>query len=396
MSPHNAAARPPVAAARRIVLKLGTRVLTQPDGRIALSRLFSVVETAGSLVAEGREVLLVSSGAVGLGRDALGLQEVPDSLEERQACAAVGQSRLMSLYQEGFSHVGLLSAQVLLTQGDFEHRLRYLNLRSTLTTLLRRRVVPVINENDAVSTEELAYLEGARRKVFGDNDRLSALVAAKLGAELLVLLTDVPGVFEDDPRSHPGAALLSQLEDPEGHSHRAGGPGSRASRGGMRSKLEAAALTRRSGCHTVIASGLDPEVLRRILAGEEVGTWIPAQGGLDARRRWIAFASAPRGILHLDAGAVSALRTQGASLLAAGVRRVEGEFKPGDTVDLVGPEREHVGRGVISCGSKAARAWCAGLRPEGSRNHPLIRRDDLVMDEVGNPALQGENSDEPP
>ncbi len=193
-------ARPALADADRIVIKLGTRVLTHDDGRIALSRLYGVVEAAAELLARDRDVLIVSSGAVGLGREALGFEVTPDDLEERQACAAVGQGRLMGLYDAGFGRLGRLCAQVLLTQGDFDDRIRYLNLRSTLETLLRRGVVPVINENDAVSTEELALASGERRRVFGDNDRLSALVASELDADLLILLTDVDGVFERDRR----------------------------------------------------------------------------------------------------------------------------------------------------------------------------------------------------
>ena len=208
--------RPPVAAARRIVIKLGTRVLTRDDGRLSLSRLAAVVETAAAAHDEGREILVVSSGAVGLGREILELDEIPTDLALRQACAAVGQSRLMALYQDAFAQFGLICGQVLLTQGDFDDRGRYLNLRRTLSGLLERGVVPIINENDAVATEELVLLERGRRPVFGDNDRLSALLASKLHADLLVLLTDVEGFFDKDPRRHADARLLSRTETPEG------------------------------------------------------------------------------------------------------------------------------------------------------------------------------------
>jgi glutamate 5-kinase len=376
----HAPARPEVAAARRVVLKLGTRVLTHADGSLALTRLFAVVEAAAGLRRVGREVLLVSSGAVGLGRDALGLGRVPDELSERQACAAVGQTRLMGLYDSGFSRLGLVCGQVLLSQGDFDDRLRYLNLRGTLTTLLRRGVVPVINENDAVSTDELAFVEGERRRIFGDNDRLSALVAVKLDAELLVLLTDVPGVYDRDPPDHEDARLLTRVDDPDSLGPVPASPGSAVSRGGMRSKIEAVTVAARGGCQAVIATGMDATALPRVLAGGEVGTWFPARGGLDARRRWIAFAVAPRGTLQLDDGAVEAVRRRGASLLAAGVARVEGEFKRGDVVELRGPGGELVGRGIVHCDAAGARAWCGGQPPAGVRNHhALVHRDHMTL-----------------
>jgi glutamate 5-kinase len=376
-----AVARPQLAATRRLVLKLGTRVLTHDDGRLALARLFAVVERAAALRAAGKEVLLVSSGAVGLGRDALGLARIPDELNERQACAAVGQTRLMGLYDGGFARLGQVCGQVLLNQSDFDDRLRYLNLRSTLTTLLRRGVIPVINENDAVSTEELAFVAGERQRIFGDNDRLSALVAAKLGADLLVLLTDVPGLYDRDPRTHPDPRLLERVDDADALGPVPASPGSELGRGGMRSKVEAAALAARSGCHAVIATGMDASVLSRVVAGEAVGTWFPARGGLGARRRWIAFAVAPRGVLHLDAGAVAAVRHRGASLLAAGVTRVEGSFKQGDVVELRGPGGEAVGRGMVYCDAGEAEAWAAGRPPAGARNHhALVHRDHLVLE----------------
>ncbi|MCO5165426.1 MAG: glutamate 5-kinase [Planctomycetes bacterium] len=374
--------RPPVAQARRVVLKVGTRVLTHDTGRVALARLFAVVEAAAALRHEGREALIVSSGAVGLGRDALGLGETPVDLAERQACAAVGQTRLMGLYHEGFARLGLVCGQVLLTQSDFDDRLRYLNLRTTLETLLRRGVVPVINENDAVATEELALLEGEGRPVFGDNDKLSALVATKLGAELLVLLTDVEGVYDRDPRGDPGARLLARVDDADEALALAGGPGSAVSRGGMRSKVEAAAIAQRGGCHAVIASGRRQHAIDEAVRGAGTGTWFPAGEGLPARQRWIAFAAAPRGTLHLDPGAVEAVRGRGASLLPRGVVRIEGEFRRGDVVVLRGPGGDVVGRGMAHVDAAAARRWLEGERPEGLRSrHALVHRDHLVLED---------------
>ncbi|MGE0709183.1 MAG: glutamate 5-kinase [Planctomycetota bacterium] len=377
--------RPELAAARRIVVKLGTRVLTHDDGQLALGRLFGLVEGLARLRRAGREVLVVSSGAVGLGKDALGLSEPPRELALRQACAAVGQTRLMGLYEQGFGRLGLTCAQVLLTQGDFAHRLRYLNLRTTLTRLLELGVVPVINENDAVSTEELAFVGaggGSGRAVFGDNDRLSALVAQKLGADLLVLLTDVEGLYARDPRLDPAAPLLSRVDDPDALAGVVAGAGSNAGRGGMSSKVEAASIAARAGCHAVIASGRGAGVVEAVAQGEERGTWFPARAGLPARRRWIAFASAARGALHLDAGAVRALRERNASLLAAGVARVEGEFEAGCVVELRGPDGALLGRGLSSCDAAEARAWRQGAAPEWARSRDaLVDRAHLVLED---------------
>ncbi|MEM7050364.1 MAG: glutamate 5-kinase [Acidobacteriota bacterium] len=373
--------RPTVARSRRTVIKLGTRVLTDDDGRLVQSRLLAVAEAVATLLDRGTDVLLVSSGAVGLGKDMLGLEYVPEELKERQACAAVGQSRLMSLWREGFAHLGHTCGQVLLTQSDFQDRPRYLNLRNTLNTLLRWGVIPVINENDAVSTEELAFLAGARRRVFGDNDKLSALVATDLDADLLVLLTDVAGVFERDPRRDPEAPLLACIDDPERLTAEAGDSGSEIGRGGMRSKVEAATIASRGGCDAVIASGKDLMALPKVLRGESEGTWFPARPGLAARRRWIAFAVAPRGILRLDPGAIDAVRHRGASLLAAGVHAVEGAFERGDVVELRAADDSLIGRGMVFCDARTARRWCAGDPPDGIRNHDaLIHRRHLALE----------------
>jgi glutamate 5-kinase len=370
-------ARPSVSSAQRVVVKLGTRVLTHDDGRLALSRLVGIVEEIAKACKEGRQVLIVSSGAVGLGCDALSIS-VPRELPLRQACAAIGQARLMRLYQDGFQHFGLLCAQVLLSEGDFHHRERYLNLREALTALLRKGVVPIINENDVVSTAELALGEGGR-SIFGDNDRLSALVGSKLGADLLVLLTDVEGVYDKDPSKHPTARLLHRLE--QDRQVEAGGSGSGAGRGGMESKLAAAKVASKGGCQVVIASGRHPGALGRVLTGEEAGTWLPAGRGLSAHQRWIAFATAPKGSFCIDGGAVEALQLRGASLLAAGVSKVSGDFQTGDIVEIRGPRGEAIGRGMVSCDGQAAREWARGVAPDGVRSHDaLVHRDRLVLE----------------
>lgn len=374
-----AAARRELGAVRRVVVKLGTRVLTGPQTEPG-DKLADLAQTLAALPGAGREVLIVSSGAVGLGSKLLGFDSVPTELGERQACAAIGQTRLMALYEQAFARHGRRCAQVLLTQDDFADRVRYLNLRTTLTTLLRHGVVPVINENDAVSTEELAYSESSPQRVFGDNDKLSALVAAKLDAGLLVLLTDVRGVYDRDPGGGDGARLITEIDDLDAidTEGRKRGPG----RGGMASKLEAASIAARAGCHAVIASGIEPGVLQKVLDGDAEGTWVRASGRLTARRRWIAFAVAPRGTLYLDEGCVRAVRERGASVLAAGVTRCDGDFAKGDVVQLADAAGHVFGRGIVFCNAATTRAWSGGARPQGVRNHDaLVHRDHLVLED---------------
>lgn len=372
-----------MAGAKKVVVKVGTRVLTQPDGRLALTRLYSLVETIARLKEENREVLLVSSGAVGLGRDALGLSKTPSDVAERQACAAIGQSRLMELYGDGFDRMGLVAAQVLLTEDDFDNRERYLNLGTTLNALLKHGAIPIINENDVVSTVELAMRERAGRKVFGDNDRLSALVACELGCELLVLLTDVDGVFERDPRSDPDAKLISCVDDLDGGMAELTGSGSDAGRGGMRSKFDAARIAARFGCHAVIASGVRHEVVARVLAGAHEGTWFPATGNMSARHRWIAFASRPRGVIHVDDGAVEAVVERNGSLLAAGITRIEGNFVRGDVVEVRGPSGTLVARGLIRVDADRYLEWRGGASEEELRSFSAVVRSNqlVVMEE---------------
>ncbi|MHC4391269.1 MAG: glutamate 5-kinase [Planctomycetota bacterium] len=373
--------REAVHQAKRVVIKVGTRVITHDHGGLALTRLFRVVEAAADLRRNGREVLIVSSGAVGLGRASLGLERPPRSLNFHQACAAIGQSRLMALYEHGFQRLGLTAAQVLLTQHDMADRARYLNLRGALEALLHHGVVPIINENDVVATGD-EYGDGVFHPVFGDNDGLSALVATKLGAHLLVLLTDVEGVYDGDPRTQPEAGLLRTIASAEDLSAiEVGGP-SAAGRGGMQAKIAAARLAARGGCHAVIASGRDLGAIAGVLAGKPVGTWFPAEEGMGAQKRWLAFASERKGVLHIDDGAAQALLRRGASLLAAGVEKVEGGFAAGEVVELRGPDGVVLGRGIVSVDAESARRWSEGEAPEGVRSHhALVHRDRLVLGE---------------
>ena len=368
-----------IADARRVVIKLGTRAVSDPDGGLDQQRLASLVGVMAATHRDNREVLLVSSGAVGLGAHQLEMALPVRSLVNRQAAAAVGQSQLMAMYAEQFGAHGVDVGQVLVAAGDFDDRARYLNIRNTLLRLLKHQVVPIINENDAVSIAELQMVDQHSR-VFGDNDRLSAILASKLGADLLVLLTDVPGLFDRDPNEDPDAQIVAQVDE-EWSGFEMSAHKSELSRGGMQTKVEAAHIAVRSGCHAVIASGLDEQALPRVLAGEEEGTWFVAQTGLSARRRWVAWGTPARGSLVLDDGAVRALRKGRASLLAAGVTTMVGSFERGAVVELKDLTGAVIGRGMISCDATAARDWIDGRPPIDARNHDaLVHRDHLVLE----------------
>ncbi len=371
--------RPAISEARRIVVKLGTRVLTDKDGYLASARVGALVATAAAIRQSGREVMLVSSGALALGCKVLGYEIPPNRPDLRRACAAVGQTQLTALYEHRLSLHGLVGAQVLVSESDFDDRDRNLKLRRTLDALLQRGVVPIVNENDAIAAADLPSVDGTHRPVFGENDRLAALVSSAVKADLLVLLTNVSGVFDANPLENPEAKLLTTIEDSSVLSA-CTGAGSLVSRGGMRCKVEAALIASSGGCHAVIASGVDPGVFSHLMAGEDVGTWFPAQGNLDSRDRWIAYSTAIRGVLHLDAGAVRALRERNASLLAKGLVAVDGEFGPGDVVELRGPGRELVGRGLIRFSAAGVDRWRQGKAPaEAAGQSTLIRRNFIVL-----------------
>ncbi len=324
---------------KRLVVKVGTAVLSRPEGGLNRARIRSLAEELAALKKQGHAVLLVSSGAIGAGMDRFGWKTRPTALADKQAAAAVGQVALMEAYEEAFAPHGIPVAQMLLSRTDLEDRERYLNARNTLSALLERDVLPVINENDTVATEEIR---------FGDNDALAALVAVKMSAQKLFLLTDVDGLLTGtgaDARLLPEVFRIT----PDIEALAGGGPGSRKSVGGMKSKLQAARLAMASGVEVWIASGKRAGAVRDILEGRGVGTRFQAQsGGLSARRRWIAFGRRVRGALVLDAGAVAAIVQGKRSLLPSGVVRVEGSFEAGDTVRLLSPAGAEVGRGLAS------------------------------------------------
>lgn len=347
---------------QRVVVKVGTGVVSLPDGRLALGRIGALVEQVGAVMDTGVQVVLVSSGAVGLGAARLGIGRV--DIVDRQAAAAVGQGSLLGLYDELFRRHGRTVAQVLLTEADFHHRTHYLNLAAALERLLELGALPIVNENDVVSTVELA-LTG---QVFGDNDRLAALVASSLGADLLVLLSDVDGVYTAPPGS-PGAERLKTF-DPATPIELGGT--SAGGRGGMTSKIAAAQIASRSGVRTVIASGCVPGTLQQVVAGQDVGTTFVAQPGMNRRRQWIAFATVPKGTLEVNAGAREALLQRNASLLAPGLVRAEGTFDAGAVVRLC-TDGVEFGRGIVGVASAAITPGSRGI---------LVHRDDIALLEL--------------
>jgi glutamate 5-kinase len=394
--------RSSLADAHRIVIKLGTHVVTRDGATLAVDRLMDLVDSVARLRKAGRDVLLVSSGAVSMGMRALGLKERPRSLGLRQACAAVGQGHLMHVYAGAFAERGVTAAQVLLTEQDLGDRDRALCVRTTLMRLLELGAVPILNENDSVSVRELvehqrSQMDGDAEAgpgkagnggapVFGDNDGLSALVAVALDADLLVLLTNVDGLLTANPAVDPTAQRVSELQAiDEAALARALGGGSAGGTGGMASKLEAARLCVAEGTAAVIANGTVPGILDRVLAGEDVGTFVRTPERRPRRMQHIAVSGRKQGALVINDGALRALVERKASLLPIGVTAVEGEFQKGDVIEIRdGSGRVH-GRGLVNYDADACRKL-AGRHSDdiddvlGYRGYDaLVTRDNLVM-----------------
>lgn len=324
---------------RRVVVKIGSNVISNGEG-LLLPRIETLCQEVSHLRAQGAEVILVSSGAVSAGKGVLGISGRPQTIPLKQAAAAIGQPRLMRAYKEFFQVHGYLAAQVLLTRDDLANRRRYLNARNTLLTLLEFGVIPIINENDTVVVEEIR---------FGDNDNLSAMVSSLLEADLLVILSDVDGLFDRNPVQYPGAQLISLVERvTDDIEAMAGGEGSVRGTGGMATKLKAARRASLNGIGTLIVNGAAPDILARALAGEEVGTYfLPARDRMAAKKHWIAFTKKPRGKIFVDEGARRALVEGGKSLLPSGIQGVEGRFERGDSVRLCDTDGQEFGKGVI-------------------------------------------------
>jgi glutamate 5-kinase len=355
--------RESLIGATRIVVKLGTGILTDSRKRPDEARMKRLVgQLAGQRLA-GKQVVVVTSGAVGAGMGALGHDKRPADLAELQACAAIGQSKLMAIYERLFAEHGLTIAQVLLTHDDLQHHERHLNARNTLVTLLARGIVPIINENDAVSFTEIK---------FGDNDKLSALLACLLPADLLVILTTVDGVIENF--GEPGARVISVIEEIDGRIEAmAGGTNSATAVGGMTSKIQAAKIAGRAGIPLLIASGEKKNALANIVAGADEGTlFVPKANKLKGRKRWIAFFHTAPGAIYVDDGCRTALREKGRSLLAPGILRREGTFAAGEVVRVCDKNGTEFARGIARFGADA-------VGPRLAPEPEVINRNDLVL-----------------
>jgi glutamate 5-kinase len=367
-----------IADAGRIVVKVGSALVTNDGRGLDHARLARWAEQIAAISKLGKEVVLVSSGAIAEGIKRLGWTKRPHALNELQAAAAVGQMGLVEAYERGFRAHGLQTAQVLLTHADLADRERYLNARSTLRTLLALKVIPIINENDTVTTDEIKV---------GDNDTLGALVANLIEADALIILTDQPGLYTADPRKHPDAEFVHEAVagDPKLEAM-AGGAGTGIGTGGMLTKILAAKRAARSGAHTVIASGREDQVLERLAKGEAIGSQLLAhQEPLAARRQWLADHLQVRGKLVLDPGAVQALAGQGKSLLPIGVVEVLGEFQRGEVVGCVDGDGRDIARGLVNYSAEEARKIVRKQTAEiegilGYLEEPeLIHRDNLAL-----------------
>jgi glutamate 5-kinase len=367
----------PLATAKRLVVKIGSALLVEDEsGDIRRKWLEALCDDVAALRQGGTEVLLVSSGAIAVGRRRLELASGALKLEEKQAAAATGQIRLAHAYQEALARHGITCAQVLLTLGDTEERRRHLNARSTLNTLLKLDAVPVINENDTVATSEIR---------FGDNDRLAARVAAMISADTLVLLSDIDGLYSADPRKDPAALFIAEIDEVSAEIDAMAGeapPG--YSSGGMVTKLAAARIAMAAGCRMAIADGRRLNPLQAVMDGAKCSWFLPTAEPKTARKRWIAGTLKPMGRITVDAGALNALQS-GRSLLPAGVVAVEGKFERGDAVTVVDPEGNEVARGLSAYNARDARAIMGHKSREiadllGYRGRDeMIHRDDLVL-----------------
>jgi len=376
------AEREKLRAARRLVIKVGTATVTGAEGELCLERVEPIVRSIAGLMKAGRQVVLVSSGAVGLGRGWLGLHRSRlDDLVTKQACAAVGQSLLMDAYKNLFSRWDVKVAQVLLTEEDFTNWRRYSNLHQTMEKLIGFGVLPIVNENDTISTAELeSVAAGSRTAAFSDNDRLAALVMSGLEADALVLLTNVDGLLRES--GNGSAEVISLVEEMTPELKALGAGPSASGRGGMRTKLEAAEIAMNCGGTAVIANGNSPDTLDRIFAGEKVGTaFLPARR-MRGKRRWIAYAADVRGRVVVDAGAHRAITQGKASLLASGIVRVENHFAPMDVVSIVDSEGHEFARGIANCASEEAEKSSGkkGSRGRDAAPSPvLVTRDNIVL-----------------
>ncbi len=371
------ACREALAACRRVVIKLGSALLTSPETGLARQRIAAIANEIHGLLDRGVEVILVSSGAVAEGCVRLGMKRRPDALADLQAAAAIGQVGLMSAYEQVFATQDRHPAMILLTHDDFAHRERYLNARSTLNRLLELGVIPVINENDTVATDEIR---------FGDNDTLAGLVTTLVQADLLILLTDADGLYDADPRLQQNVSMVHFAAAHDRSLDSMAGDGGAFGRGGMVTKLAAARLAADAGAQTLIAPGRTDHIIGRLMAGERIGTMLVATvAPRDARKRWIAGQQKSKGYVVLDAGAAAAIAHGGGSLLCVGVKSVGGHFQRGDVIRLDDEAGRAIGQGLVNYSSTEAMKLVGAPTRDiagrlGYANEPeLVHRDNLVV-----------------
>jgi len=342
--------------AKRIVVKLGTNVLRNDEGYVSLPRIYSFIEDMANLVIAGKEVILITSGAVGLGKKRLNLEDTQGTAL-KQACAAIGQGKLMALYEDGFETYGLVAAQILLTEDDFSVRERYLSLRTTLNKLLELGAIPVINQNDTVSTRDVTLRDGVEdmQVCFSDNDKLSALVASELDADLLIILSDIAGLYDDNPKVNKDAKLIKCVEKVDDKILALASGVSNGGRGGMETKLRAARQVTRFGGKVLIANGKEPYVIKRIFEGEDLGTmFLPENRSMSDKRRWIGYATNIIGKIVVNDGAKTALLAE-KSLLPIGVIDVINTFKKGDVISILDEDKNEFARGIVNYDSNSCK-----------------------------------------
>ncbi len=363
---------------QKIVVKVGTRLLTYQTGKLNLGITEKLVREIADLKNQGKDMVLVSSGAIGAGIGRLGLKKKPATVQERQALAAIGQGLLIQFYEKLFAEYGHIVAQVLLTREDMENRKRYINSRNALLHLLKYGTIPIINENDTVSTEEIE---------FGDNDKLSALVATIIDADLLIILTNIDGLCSGDPHIDPSAKCIPLVTEITPEIKKiAGNTDEMLAKGGMISKIEAAEMVMNSGIDMIIADGRQENILRRIIRGEDVGTFFcSGHGHLRSRKRWIAFTQKIKGVIYIDKGAAEAITEEGKSLLPIGIINIEGAFLRGETVIISTQRGEELARGLVNYSAEELRQimGCKSTEVTGVLGYPgnkeVIHRDNLVL-----------------
>ena len=368
----------------RLVIKLGTNTLRNDNGEVSLPRIYSYIEDIAHLVKSGKEVILVTSGAVGLGRKKINLEKTTD-IVEKQACAAIGQCKLMSLYEDGFDTYNVTTAQVLLTEDDFSLRKRYLNLRNTLNKLLELGILPIINQNDTVSTLELDEIYQDMQVCFSDNDKLSALLTSEMDADLLIILSDVDGLFDSNPKENPNAKIITEVTEVTDEILELGKEASEGGRGGFRSKLEAARLVNRFGGKVLVANGKHPSVIREIFSGKEIGTaFLPNEEGLSEKKRWIGFATNIIGRIIVNKGAKEAI-LKNSSILPIGVTNIINDFKKGEVVSILDEDGNEIARGMVNYNSEACRKIIGYhsddiLKILGYKNYDaIVTRDNITL-----------------